>query len=57
MRNDCIGGKLQKYSHAGKDKQYQSEVGIGRRELDVDEFVDVCFGLQMEVLFHHRLHF
>lgn len=38
-------------------ESYQSQVGVGCIELEVDELVDICFGLRMEVLFQRRLHF
>lgn len=38
-------------------RNYQRQVGVRRTELDVDEFVDVYFGLLVEVLIHHGLHF
>ena len=38
-------------------ESYQREEGVGCTELQVDELVDISFGLRVEVLINHRLHF
>lgn len=38
-------------------RSYQSQVGVGGFELDVDQLVDVIFTLCMQVLSHRGLHF
>ena len=37
-------------------RSYQGQVGVRRGQLDIDQLVEFCFGVQMIVLLHRGQH-